>query len=76
MGYGDHYWGLYRDYIGIHSPIPLLSTREQRLDLERATSSAPGISGGFRVQGGPNMFKQDCPKHDSRPYSRRLFCKT
>ena len=28
MGYGDHYWGLYRDYYRDPFPHSLLSTRE------------------------------------------------
>ena len=60
MGYGDDYWGLYRDYYRDPFPHSLLSTREFGLVRvwgfrvqgfrELGCSSAVALSsGGFRV---------------------------
>ena len=56
MDYGDHYWGLYRDYYRDPFPHSLLSTRKRMADAETAVRStwptrllfgAEGL--GFRI---------------------------
>ena len=42
MGYGDYYWGLYRDYFKDPFPHSLLSTRQRMMN----NADGLGLRGG------------------------------